>query len=120
MSTAIKATCPTCGDVDLTPKGLHMTVYDTGTNGIYSFFCPKCYEQCDKPLDLQIVKLLRSAGVGHTMIHVPLEFKERKPSDEELTFDNLMDLHVELGKTDFVAALAFPEPPMQNAKRKAA
>jgi len=99
---SINAICPTCGECKLTPSALHMTVYDTGTNGRYTFFCPKCYEQIERSMDIELVKMLKACGVRFTIIAVPAEFKERKPTDDELTVDNLMDLHINLEKTDFL------------------
>ena len=41
--TTIKATCPTCGEVGLTPRDIDLRVDETGEEeSFYAFTCPTC------------------------------------------------------------------------------
>ena len=48
--TTIKATCPTCGEVALTPDDIELRVDQDRTEGsFYGFECPRCTAQVRKP-----------------------------------------------------------------------
>jgi hypothetical protein len=88
--TTIKATCPICGDVDLTPRDVTLTVTEPTGSAQYSFTCPTCTDAVRKPADEDVVALLASAGVRITRTYVPaeaLETHEGRP----LTYDDLLD-----------------------------
>ena len=106
--TNITATCPACHvEVVLRPSALHMTLYDNGFDGFYSFFCPKCTELCDKQMDFGIVRILKEAGVRHTLVHIPLEITERGTTPApEISSDDIMDFHIDSDKTNYLADLA--------------
>lgn len=106
--TNITSTCTRCeNEVVLRPSALYMTLYDNGANGFYSFFCPRCTELCDRNMDFGIAKILNEAGVRHNMVHVPLEVIERKTSPAPtISSDDIMDFHLDVEKTDFIADLA--------------
>lgn len=108
--TNITATCPACHvEVVLRPSALHMTLYDNGFDGFYSFFCPKCTELTDKQMDFGIVRILKEAGVRYTLVHIPLEVTERAQiAAPEISSDDIMDFHIDSDKTDFLADLAGP------------
>lgn len=105
---SITATCPACHvEVVLRPSALHMTLYDNGYDGFYSFFCPKCTELNDKPMDFGIVRILKDAGVRYTLVHIPLEITERGISPApEISSDDIMDFHLDSAKTNYLADLA--------------
>ena len=96
--TTIRATCPTCGEVGLTPDEVELHVDPTGhRQASYCFDCPSCLELISKPADERIVRLLASGGV-------PV----RESQDAEraagaggpsLTYDDLLDFH-DLLETD--------------------
>jgi len=58
--TTIRATCPTCGEVDLKPPDVDIS----DDEAFYSFVCPKCEQLIDKTANERIIALLRGAGVG--------------------------------------------------------
>ena len=43
--TTIKATCPVCGDVDLTPIDVRLTVAESAGWATYTFRCTECHDQ---------------------------------------------------------------------------
>ncbi len=88
--TTIKATCPICGDVDLTPCDVTLTVTEPSGAAHYSFRCPACSDCVRKPADEDVVALLASAGVRISRTHVPAEALEPHPWGP-LTYDDLLD-----------------------------
>ena len=61
--TTIKATCPVCGDVDLTPDDVRLTVAEAAGWATYTFRCGSCQDLIEKAADQEVVALLSSAGV---------------------------------------------------------
>ncbi|MGI8575575.1 MAG: hypothetical protein ACR2MA_09605 [Egibacteraceae bacterium] len=91
--TTIKATCPSCGEVCLTPDDIELRVDPDGVlDDYYAFLCSDCLQVIRKPADDRIVRLLASGGVP------VLEHDERRqprPRFEgpQLTHDDLLDFH---------------------------
>lgn len=94
--TSIKATCPRCGEVDLTPDDIVLSVSSSGSSGSYSFECLQCNSRVSKPADARTVQLLISGGV------VPNVTDTRQPeiSDPPFTYDDLLDFHLLLQQED--------------------
>lgn len=107
----IKATCPVCGDVDLTPRQVRVRVVEAIEEHLarrtYVFRCPDCNEQVEKPADLEVVRLLTSAGVHVTLVPVPAEARETH-SGAPLDYDDLLDMALWLDSHDAIAALLEP------------
>lgn len=76
--TTIKATCPTCGDVDLTPADVTVTIARGLGWSTYAFTCAGCSDRVSKPADEEIVQLLTGAGVRVELVMVPTEFLESR------------------------------------------
>lgn len=89
--TNIRATCPTCGEVDLTADDIDLWIAKNEDDSIYVFDCPSCVERVKKPADSRIIRLLLSGGVKANMI-------EASPDPElpAFTYDDLLDFHVML------------------------
>ena len=106
--TTIKATCPTCGDVDLTPDDMRVTVAEEAGWSTYSFTCKTCAEPVTKPADDEIVRLLTGAGVRVRTVHVPGEFLQSQLLNRTrppLTEDDLLDFALWLGRdVDVISA----------------
>lgn len=94
--TTIRATCPTCGEVGLTPDEVELRVDPSGRRqASYSFDCPGCLTIVQKPADERIVRLLASGGVP-----VREWTRSGRPTDAPtLTHDDLLDFH-DLLQTD--------------------
>src|SRR2546425_12943468 len=61
--TTIRTTCPRCGEVDMGPEAILLSVRENGREGSYRFRCPNCADDVEKRADRKIVALLVSAGV---------------------------------------------------------
>jgi len=61
--TTIRTTCPRCGEVDMGPESIFLSVAGNGNEGSYRFTCPSCADDVEKRADRKIVALLVSAGV---------------------------------------------------------
>ncbi|HYJ60981.1 MAG TPA: hypothetical protein VE032_05900 [Actinomycetota bacterium] len=61
--TTIRTTCPRCGEVDMGPESIYLSVAGNGNEGSYRFTCPSCADDVEKRADRKIVALLVSAGV---------------------------------------------------------
>lgn len=90
MSTTIKAHCPMCGEVELTPGevSLHADA-EAGPDSYYAFTCPDCALRIHKRADERVVRMLESAGVarlGEERVAV-------RASGPPFTYDDLLDLH---------------------------
>src|SRR5205807_10075040 len=74
--TTIRATCPTCGEVELTPDDIELRVCTHAPASYYQFVCPLCTEEIQKPADDRVVQLLISGGVPATVWELPQEVRE--------------------------------------------
>ncbi len=102
--TTIKASCPSCGEVVLTPGDLTLMVCSHAQLSYYCFTCPDCTETVRKPADDHVVSLLMSGGVPATAWDIPGEALEVKEGPE-LTYDDLLDFALYLGTTDLLVSL---------------
>jgi hypothetical protein len=107
--TTIKATCPVCGDVDLTPADLTLVVAERLGWSVYLFTCATCVTVVRKPADDEVVALLTQAGVRLERLDVPEEFVEAREQAERarsITEDEALDFALWLGAhEDIVTAL---------------
>lgn len=108
--TTIKATCPTCGEVSLTPADIDLWVDPGDAQGSsYSFQCPECAAVVRKPADERVVRLLVSGGVDPRQPEPPRTLGERfeRPA---LTHDDLLDFHALLERDDWFDRLLSHTP----------
>jgi hypothetical protein len=106
--TTIKATCPICGEVDLTADDILLRIGAAEGSNTYGFTCPTCAEFIEKPADERIVRLLLSGGVLPTLIHVPAEALEPK-SGPPISHDDILEFHELLQGDDWVEQLTGPK-----------
>lgn len=97
----IKATCPACGEVDLTGDQVTLHIGVDSEPDSYAFECPSCLEQVRKPADARVAQLLISGGValddgtgdpGRAYRQHPASLR-RAPA---ITYDDLIEWHSEL------------------------
>jgi rRNA maturation protein Nop10 len=98
--TTIKATCPRCGEVQLTPRDIELRVCTHAPASYYVFTCPQCCEDVQKPADDRIIQLLISGGVRATVWELPEEVLEPR-TGPPLTHDDLLDFHLLLERPDW-------------------
>ena len=91
--TTIRATCPTCGEVELTPEDIELRVCTYAPASYYQFGCPLCTTCVQKPADDRVVQLLISGGVSATVWELPEEVREAREGPA-FTFDDLLDFHL--------------------------
>ena len=103
--TTIKASCPACGEVELTPADVSLMVCSHAPLSYYAFCCPTCREEVRKPADDHVVSLLVSGGVPASVWDLPGEALELHDGPR-LSYDDLLDFALHLGATDLLAAAA--------------
>ena len=103
--TTIKASCPTCGEVELTPRDVALMVCSHAPMSYYAFDCPTCAVEVRKPADDHVVSLLVSGGVAASVWDLPGEALELHDGPR-LSYDDLLDFALQLGTTDLLAAAA--------------
>jgi hypothetical protein len=91
----VRASCPTCGDVELTTREVQVQVCSATDEGTYSFLCPACRLIVNKPAEQRVVELLMSAGVKVVNWSLPSELCELK-SGPPISYDDLLAFHFEL------------------------
>ncbi len=107
--TTIKATCPGCGEIDLTADDILLRIGAGPGVNTYGFSCPDCREFIEKPADERVVRLLLSGGVLPTMIHIPAEALERRDGPA-ITHDDLLAFHETLAHDDWYDQLVGNAP----------
>ncbi|MEO6714913.1 MAG: hypothetical protein ABIM89_16005 [Mycobacteriales bacterium] len=103
--TTIKASCPTCGEVELTSPDVTLMVCNQASLSYYTFGCPTCADEVRKPADDHVVSLLMSGGVRAVVWEVPTEALESHEG-AAINYDDLLDFALHLAETDFIAATA--------------
>ncbi|GAA1694759.1 hypothetical protein GCM10009765_50020 [Fodinicola feengrottensis] len=105
VNAQIKATCPYCGDVDLTTQDVVLHECSTGGLSYYTFDCTGCARSIRKPADTHVSTLLRTGGVRVEHWSIPDEAAEAHHGPV-LSVDDLLDFVIELSKTEDLAAAA--------------
>src|SRR5438105_3475242 len=101
----IRASCPDCGDVELTTVDMTVRVCTDDDSGAYAFRCPSCRMTVSKPAEQRIIDLLVSSGVRLENWSMPLELRER-PVGLPLDHDDLLAFHELLEDENWFATLA--------------
>lgn len=91
--TTIKASCPTCGEVELTSGDVALRICaQRQALSRYEFICPRCFDEVRKPADEHIQSLLLSGGVRPESLDIPAEALEEH-TGPAFTLDDLIDWH---------------------------
>jgi len=101
--TTIRTTCPRCGEVDMGPEAIYLSVRSNGREGSYRFTCPNCADDVEKRADRKIVALLVSAGVdlepdgmgaeGHPELFENPFNEDRRATGPPFTADDVIEFH---------------------------
>jgi len=102
LMTTIKASCPICGDVSLTPPQVRLVVCTRPEWSYYAFGCPTCQDEVSKDADEEIVALLVSGGVELQQWVIPAEAMEEH-NGAPITYDELLDFALLLEDQDLLA-----------------
>lgn len=113
--TTIRTTCPRCGEVDMGPEAILLSVLQGGREGTYRFTCPTCMDAVEKRADRKIVALLVSAGVdvmsGETVEErmgslwdddEPAAHPPPRSTEPAFTADDVIDFHFMLDDDDYI------------------
>ncbi len=100
--TTIKATCPTCGEVALTPDEVELWI-DRGArdDSFYAFTCPACLCVVRKPADERVIRLLTSGGVEVRDVAPAAPPRPPRFDGPAFTHDDLLDFHTLLAQDDW-------------------
>lgn len=101
----IRASCPDCGDVELTTEDMTVRVCADDHRGSYAFRCPECLMTVSKGAEPRIVDLLVSSGVRVEHWTLPLELQER-PVGVPFTHDDLLSFHELLQSDNWFATVS--------------
>lgn len=88
----IRASCPDCGDVELTTHDVTVRVCAADDAGSYAFRCPSCTMAVTKTAERRIVDLLITSGVTAEVWHLPAELSEVHDGPP-LSHDDLLAFH---------------------------
>ena len=91
----IRASCPTCGDVELTTRDVRVLLCSSTYESSYAFQCPSCRLAVAKPAEPRVVDVLLASGIALTVWHMPAELDEPR-SGAPITYDDLLDFHFQL------------------------
>jgi predicted RNA-binding Zn-ribbon protein involved in translation (DUF1610 family) len=119
--TTIRTTCPRCGEVDMGPEAILLSVLQGGVEGTYKFVCPQCMDSVEKRADRKIVALLVSAGVDvdasraqgageparaqTELFDDEIASLERRPEGPPFTIDDVIRFHFQLQDDRFLEQL---------------
>jgi predicted RNA-binding Zn-ribbon protein involved in translation (DUF1610 family) len=114
--TRIRATCPTCGEIDLRPADIHLEVVrdadeEVAEGSVYRFECPGCADQVTKPADDRIARLLTTGGVPVSVAEpqpvgaVRRSHPEDPPAGPAFTLDDVITFHHQLRGDDWFSEL---------------
>ncbi len=96
----IRASCPDCGDVELTTRDVRVLLCSTTNEGSYAFRCPTCLLAVSKPAEPRVVDVLVSSGVRLSVWHLPAELDELK-AGAPINYDDMLAFHEELQSDDW-------------------
>ena len=101
--TIFKATCPTCGEIDLKPEEFTLRMPVGMGENVYTFTCPVCSATVSKAADARVVQLLISAGVRPEFVDGTGDAPRIEPDNAmpAFTYDDLLDFHLQL-QSDYV------------------
>ena len=91
----IKASCPCCGDVELTPAQVRLVVCSVSEWSYYAFGCSTCGDEIRKPAGTEVQGLLRTGGVAVERWVVPAEALEEH-TGPAITYDDVLDFALRL------------------------
>lgn len=103
------ATCPNCGDVEMTVNDVQVQLCVTTAQSTYSFPCPVCALIVNKQANDTVVESLTSAGAQLVAWSLPAELDEPK-SGPRISHDDLLEFHMALENDDWQSELAYLSP----------
>lgn len=90
--TLIRATCDTCGDIELRVADVQVLLCASTNEGSYVFRCTTCRLAVSKPADARVVDILIAAGVELVVWDMPAELDEPH-AGPPISYDDLIEFH---------------------------
>lgn len=100
----IRASCPTCGDVELTTRQVRVLRCTDTNEGSYAFQCPSCRLAVSKSADPRVVDVLVASGVRLSLWQLPAELGELH-AGAPISYDDLLEFHFQLEQGDWLERL---------------
>ena len=111
----IRASCPTCGDVELTTRDVRVLLCSTNYQSSYTFQCPSCRVAVAKPAEPRVVDVLLASGISLSVWHMPAELDEVH-TGSPISYDDLLEFHFRLrGDVDVDSLLASGSRSLESA-----
>lgn len=101
----MRATCATCGDVELAVGSVQVQLCVTTSSASYSFVCPVCQLMVNKEANDGIVESLTKAGARLIAWSLPAELYEPKVGPR-INHDDLLEFHLALESDSWQQELA--------------
>lgn len=101
----VRATCPTCGDVELDIANVQVQLCISTNTSTYSFLCPTCRLIANKEATQLIVESLTKAGSRLVAWSLPAELSEPKMGPP-ICHDDLLEFHLALERGAWEQELA--------------
>lgn len=98
----VRATCETCGDIELSIDDVSVRICREDHDGTYSFTCPTCVTHHQKEASRRTLDLLVASGADVVFWSVPIE-RILEPNLGALTHDHLLDFHRKVQDDDLLA-----------------
>ena len=111
----IRASCPDCGDVELTIGQVRVSVCSTNNQGSYSFRCPSCQVVVDKVAQSRVIDILVASGVAVAVWSMPLELTETH-AGPPICHDDLLAFHFDLESGDCLKELTVGDVELQGSR----
>lgn len=111
----IRASCPECGDVDLTVAQVRVVVCSTNNQGAYAFECPSCGLRVIKETQPHVIDVLLASGVALDTWRMPAELEEAH-SGPPICHDDLLAFHFDLERGDCLSELAGVSVQLQGSR----
>jgi len=89
----IRASCPACGDVELTVADVQVRICSTTSEGEYAFRCPECSVIVTKQAESRTIDLLVASGVRVSTWAMPVE-RLLNNHQRPITHDDVIDFHL--------------------------
>jgi predicted RNA-binding Zn-ribbon protein involved in translation (DUF1610 family) len=89
----VRATCPTCGDVDISSADVQLQVCTSTNVAAYSFRCPLCKVMVNRTTTDRVVEALTQVGVRTVRWGLPAELSEPKLGPP-INLDDLLSFHL--------------------------
>lgn len=111
----IRASCPECGDVELSIDQVRVVVCSTTNDGSYTFRCPSCQVAVTKSAPTRVIDVLVASGVSLAFWSMPAELEESH-SGPAICHDDLLAFHFDLERADCMSELAGTGEQLQGTR----